>query len=167
MLSREGLCSLVFGHANATTWIANATAGSAMQAQQRKGGLKRLSSVPQKNAPPTTMGDRGLGWVGGEVSPRPFTQLGPMAAGSGLEERSSKSMAQAARPRSGIPFREFAAKVRSPCRNCGNCAKSDTRIISAFCIFRKSPAPCACLRLACLEQGPVSSQAARRTAACR
>ena len=31
MPSREGLCCLVFGHANATTWIANAMAGGAMQ----------------------------------------------------------------------------------------------------------------------------------------
>jgi len=35
MLSREGQCCLAFGHAKATTWIVNATAGSAMQAPWR------------------------------------------------------------------------------------------------------------------------------------
>jgi len=35
MPSREGQCWLGFGHANATTWIANATAGSPMQAPRR------------------------------------------------------------------------------------------------------------------------------------
>jgi hypothetical protein len=34
-----------------------------------------------KNEPPTIMGDRGVRWVGGEVSPRPFTvTTGPLAA---------------------------------------------------------------------------------------
>jgi hypothetical protein len=50
-----------------------------MQAQQRKGGLKRLSSVPQKNAPPTTMGDRG--WVGGGGIAAPFYTTGADGGG--------------------------------------------------------------------------------------
>ena len=51
MLFRECLYWLGFGHANAATWIANATAGGAMQAPRRNGSLKTVVDTAKEYAP--------------------------------------------------------------------------------------------------------------------